>query len=91
MVLFEIWSLGHTPFGEETAEQVGGTYSSIYSNKHYSSRQSFSQSVVSTLVSDDELTVAVIHVSLVFPLTFSPFAPSCPYKPACRSDKKSIC
>ena len=41
--------------------------------------------------SDDELTVAVIHISLVFPLTFSPFAPFCPYKPARRSDKKSIC
>ena len=27
MVLFEIWSLGHKPFEEETAEQVGGAYS----------------------------------------------------------------
>ena len=26
MVLFEIWSLGHKPFEEETAEQVGGAY-----------------------------------------------------------------
>ena len=27
MVLFEIWSLGHKPFEEETAEQVGGACS----------------------------------------------------------------
>ena len=32
MALFEIWSLGHKPFEEETAEQVSGAYSTNYSN-----------------------------------------------------------
>ena len=32
MALFEIWSLGHKPFEEETAEQVGGAYSSVYTS-----------------------------------------------------------
>ena len=77
MVLFEIWSLGHKPFEEETARQVGGAYSTIYSNKHYSSCQSVSQLLHLHWFSDDELTVGVIHVSALPHLlpfcTFLPF------------------
>ena len=46
MVLFEIWSLGHKPFEEETARQVGGAYSTIYSNKHYNKNYTSCHSVV---------------------------------------------
>ena len=48
MALFEIWSLGHKPFEEETARQVGGAYSTIYSNKHYNKNYTSCHSVVAS-------------------------------------------